>query len=541
MVSSIATLVLLCLSPPLSHANLRLTTAGTSDPNSQHHHISVDWTNVTAVSKTTATLQVVANPVLNKKISPVATKLFENLRDLDADMVRYVPWFPYPLYAVAELEPPNYQTKTSYWNFTTDLKQQFLDTFHAVINTNNKGEKRIVINFSTQPTWMFNTTTWDYNPDPNRFNWGYVRGNALPNTTQLVAEYYGRLALWMIKGEFEDEFGNTITGGPALGNKITHWEIFNEPEAEHKIMGQEYNDFFDAIVKEIRKQVDPDHKIQFVGMALAFHNEWPFWETFLTPSKHDEDAQDAVSSGMASFHFYAFTHNCSNITSYVEVFDQLDVFLQEVDHIIALRNKLNPTTQLFLNEAGAIAKFGPEIPALYFNMAAALFTVLVSELSVKGVDAVGSSQLVANPVLKEWGIPDANNPSVSMTNWTTGAGNPRYWALKLYLQYFGPGDTIVETTKLLNNDNVFVQSRITHEKKQTMIIVNKSLQNQVVECPHLVGAKIQIVDEETHDEEWKVITSASSKLTLTRFAVAVAEISGDVNWREALPGNAAAN
>ena len=75
--------------------------------------ITAQWNKVIAISNTTATLQVVAAPILNPKVSPVATKLFETLRHLQADLVRYVPWFPYPHYGVAELDPPNATTKKS--------------------------------------------------------------------------------------------------------------------------------------------------------------------------------------------------------------------------------------------------------------------------------------------------------------------------------------------------------------------------------------------------------------------------------------------
>lgn len=35
-----------------------------------------------------------------------------------ADYVRYVPWFPYPVLGVAELSPPDPQTKTTSWDFS---------------------------------------------------------------------------------------------------------------------------------------------------------------------------------------------------------------------------------------------------------------------------------------------------------------------------------------------------------------------------------------------------------------------------------------
>src|SRR4051812_5925270 len=67
--------------------------------------LGVDWNAVETVSKTTPTLQVVVNPMLRTH-SPIHDSTFEALRNLGADFVRYVPWFPYPRMVVAELEPP---------------------------------------------------------------------------------------------------------------------------------------------------------------------------------------------------------------------------------------------------------------------------------------------------------------------------------------------------------------------------------------------------------------------------------------------------
>lgn len=44
----------------------------------------------------------------------------------------------------------------------------------------------------------------------------------------------------------------------------------------------------------------------------------------------------------------------------------------------------------------------------------------------QGLDVMGISQFSGCPVIDEWGIIDAQYPSVSMTNWTTGHGNARY-------------------------------------------------------------------------------------------------------------------
>ena len=67
--------------------------------------VTVDWTKVLRVSKMTPTLQVVVNPPLRRGAT-IHDPAFRALHDLGCDVVRYVPWLPYPKLAVAELEPP---------------------------------------------------------------------------------------------------------------------------------------------------------------------------------------------------------------------------------------------------------------------------------------------------------------------------------------------------------------------------------------------------------------------------------------------------
>src|SRR5689334_11731941 len=71
--------------------------------------LDIKWDAASQVSKTTPTLQVVVNPMLRRS-SPVHDAIFQALRDLGADYVRYVPWLPYPRLAVAELDPGAWDT-----------------------------------------------------------------------------------------------------------------------------------------------------------------------------------------------------------------------------------------------------------------------------------------------------------------------------------------------------------------------------------------------------------------------------------------------
>ena len=93
----------------------------------QAPQLNVQWNTTTSVSKSTATLQVVGNPML-RKTGTMHDGSFAALKDLGADYVRYVPWFPYPKLAVAELDAPTAQ-KTS-WDFSL-IDPMTIDFFNA--------------------------------------------------------------------------------------------------------------------------------------------------------------------------------------------------------------------------------------------------------------------------------------------------------------------------------------------------------------------------------------------------------------------------
>ena len=130
--------------------------------------VSVDWNKTIFVSKTAPTLQVVENPMVRPS-SPIHENTFKALKNLGADYVRYVPWFPYPKMAVAELKPP---TKTeTFWDFT------YLDsTMEALMNATSGHS--VVINFSTTPAWMWKTDApVQYPDDAYQVFWNYNQGN----------------------------------------------------------------------------------------------------------------------------------------------------------------------------------------------------------------------------------------------------------------------------------------------------------------------------------------------------------------------------
>jgi hypothetical protein len=348
--------------------------------------------------------------------------------------------------------------------------------------------RRVVPNFSTQPTWMYNTPTWNYPSDPNTVDFGYPRGNAFPNTTQLVAEYYGRLLDWLVNGQFTDEFGQLHTGGPAYKN-LTHWEVFNEPEGCHGLDINGYIQQYDAVVAEIRRVADPEHRIKFVGLALASRN-MGWIVPFLNASNH----APGTPLDVASFHFYASQSNRTNPTGFESFFSQAAGFLGEAQAIAQARDTLSPNTWLSCDEMGVVLGDdngelrGRSVvsgrgrrhtahrmqeglrgvcsdahavvpPTIYYNAVGGMYAFLVPEMTklgievrcavlsrwacrqphgpsavLAGVQILGASQLAGSPPIPQWDIPEAQYPSVALINWTNGQGNPRYWVLKMFIE-----------------------------------------------------------------------------------------------------------
>ena len=225
--------------------------------------VTIRWDKPMVTSKSTATLQVVVNP-MTEPGSPIHDGAFAALKDLGADYVRYVPWLPYPRLAVAELEPPT-KTGTS-WDFTR------IDPMTKDFMAATEGHP-VILNFSTMPAWLFKTDKpITYPADPDQPYWDYTQGTELVDPTgKQLGDYYARLVSWYTKGGFTDENGVRHESG--FHYKIPVWEALNEPEFEHKTTPKQYTERYDAIVGAIHK-VSPETK--FMGMALAMP-----WETIM--------------------------------------------------------------------------------------------------------------------------------------------------------------------------------------------------------------------------------------------------------------------
>jgi hypothetical protein len=462
--------------------------------------LKINWNNQVSISKTTPTLQLVENPRVRNS-SPIHKQIFKALKDLRADYVRYVPWFPYPKMAVAELKPVT-EGKT-YWDFTLP------DSTMADFMNATEGHS-VVINFSTTPAWMWKTNgIVSYAADPYQPGWDYNQGTELRDTTMKeLADYYARLFSWYTKGGFTDELGHFHHSGHFY--KIPYWEVLNEPDLEHNISPQLYTKIYDAIVTAIKK-VSPGTK--FIGISLAFETNLDFFEYFLNPQNH----KPGIPLDGISYHHYSTpTKREQPLDAYqYTFFDKADTFLNKVHSIENIRKRLAPKTFTTINEIGTI--LGAEtipIPDDYWNLSGAMFAHVFLELTRMGINVAGESQLVGYP---------SQFPDVSMLNWTTGNPNARYRVLKLLIDNFGPGDKLVSTT-YGGTESIDYQAFINKKGKRILLINKRNTEIQIALPAEAKNGSVKSVDISTRENQPASIQLTGSTVILKPFSVSVVEL-----------------
>lgn len=462
--------------------------------------IDVNWDETIVISKTTPTLQVVYNPML-KRGSPMHQASFEALSNLRAEFVRYVPWYPYPHVAVAELKPP---TKDStFWDFS------YMDPF--IEDAMNVSDGYLpMLAFSTIPVWMFKTEKpVVYPEDPDQEFWGYNEGKELRDTTMKeVADYFARVFSWYTKGGFTDELGKFHSS--KYHYKIKFWEVLNEPEGEHQILPEMYGRIYDAVALAIKK-IDPD--VEFVGLSYALENDPYQFEYFLNPRNHKK----GVPLNWISYHFYGFQdYNYQLLPEYqYTFFNKANEFLAKVRYIESIRKQLSPNVKTTVNEIGSILNLGDHtaghIPYEYWNLSGALYAYVYLGLTRIGIDVAGQSQLVGYP---------SQFPSVSMMNWKgSGTPNARFRVLELIKSNFQPGDTLVNTQAY--SPHVEAQGVVTKRGKK-LLLINKRNYAVSIKLPESTkGKRARFVDTFTGDGMIGETVLESNELILNPFSVMV--------------------
>jgi hypothetical protein len=474
--------------------------------------VTIHWNRVIRVSNTSASLQIATEPPL-LRTSAIHNRLFEDLRGLGADYMRYILYFPQPKLVVAELDPPG-NGKTS-WDFS--LIDPIMEDFMRAA-----AGHPVVVNFSTIPEWMFKTPKpVPYPSDPNQVDQDYSQGTQLRDPSMKeVADYYRRVVSWYTRGGFTDEYGRWHASGHHY--KIDYWEFLNEIEYEHQMTPQVYTALYDAVVSAIR-EVAP--RMKFVGLALAdtspyqafVHEDPPYFQYFLNPKNH----RPGIPLDMISYHFYAVpaTDEPPEVWQFT-FFDQADGFLEAVNYIESIRQKLSPRTRTDVDEIGTILpnpKILPRgvIPDLYWNLRGAMYAYVYAGLARLGIDIAAGSQFTEYPI---------EFPDFSLVDMKTGQPNANFWVIQLLRDNFGPGDKLVDTR--LNLDSVSAQGWITHSGERKVLLINKRNKFITITIPGKGGGVEEFVDETTGYNPPGHSHLAENSVMLRPFAVAAVTLDG---------------
>ncbi|WP_018627536.1 hypothetical protein [Niabella aurantiaca] len=466
--------------------------------------LEINWDKPFMTSRTTPTLQVVENPMVRPS-SPIHRQTFKALKELGADYVRYVPWFPYPKMAVAALKPPD--DKGTYWDFT------YLDSTMKAIMEATEGHP-VVINFSTTPAWMWKTPQpVAYPDDPYTVSWSYNQGRALRDSTgQELAGYYARLLSWYTKGGFTDERGKFHRSGHFY--KIPYWEVLNEPDLEHAIGPELYTRIYDQIVSELKK-IAPQTK--FIGLSLAHVSNPAYFEYFLNPANHQ---YGVVPEGISYHHYSTPSFPDQDLAAYqYTFFEKADAFMDKVRYIENIRKRLAPQVFTTINEIGSILR-SPQvirpIPSAYWNLSGAVYAYLFLQLTKTGIDVAGESQLVGYPT---------QFPDVSMMNWETGNPNARYWVLKLIHDNLGKGDQLVATAFRNHRPEGIVAQAYRTAKGRRILLINTRDQETSFYLPPTGNSQtLYTVDGHSGDQPPVQKKQSSATLTLAPFAVCIVQL-----------------
>jgi hypothetical protein len=250
-----------------------------------------------------------------------------------------------------------------------------------------------------------------------------------------------------------------------------------------------------------------------------------FFEHFLNPDNHEP----GIPLDMISYHFYASTAGDEKVeTEPHSCFAQADGFLTTVRYIESIRKRLSPLTETTVNEIGIIRgddmlQFQPghvaqPIPAVYWNLAGAVYAYVFANLASMGIEIAGESQLVGYP---------SQFPSVSMVDWHTGSPNARLRILELLIKHCQPGGALCTTATGGFGSSPFyhAQAFVTKEGQRKLLLISKRDYPQTIQLTSFEGATAEIVDQSTAGEPARTETLKEEVFNLPGFAVAVLTIS----------------
>ena len=229
-----------------------------------------------------------------------------------------------------------------------------------------------------------------------------------------------------------------------------------------------------------------------------------------------------------SYHRYALPSDRTNAATWEQIFTNFDQFIPIVEQAEAIRMQLSPSTRTTIDEAGVILPGdngmppAAPIPPLYWVAAASGFAYLFAHMSLIGVDVVGCSQLMGYPLLADvLGGLTPQYSSVSMVNWTTGAGTARWQGLDLLIKELHPGDSLMHTN-VTGAQDVWAQAYLTQPGDvRKLLLINTKNAVHSVTVEGAAGGVVSVIDEATGERPARREKVTTDSITFQPFAFGI--------------------
>jgi hypothetical protein len=272
----------------------------------------------------------------------------------------------------------------------------------------------------------------------------------------VMGQYFARLVSYYNKGSMVAENGTTFTNPHGTANRITYWELFNEPSImpEHcgLMTADEYARTFN-VVSAAMKAVDPNIKI--MGPVDNEHNSTT--QAYISKLMAVANKPDIIST-----HHYGGNNSRSDyhmLTSLApggEIWNQLSIAYQKA-----------PDRPHWLTEANISYESNQDPAGRPWGALGQVWNAELFRIAPQfGVEMIQTYN---------W----SEEPQFGMVNRSSGVTNRSYWRNLLMHRYFPVGLTTLNTTTTMPDG---ITSMAVKEADGTinMLLINKRLQNTTV-------------------------------------------------------------
>jgi hypothetical protein len=333
----------------------------------------------------------------------------------------------------------------------------------ALVNDEAAGGGGVVMNIKFAPDWM-----WSCYPNSIGVNGTQGTGSVKDLTFATFAGYMARLVSYYNKGSLTTESGTVITNPAGTANRVTYWELWNEPDLNNEtpcapsnglgLTPAQYVTMWNAVTAAMLK-VDPS--LRFVGPATAggqFGSSTGVGNDYVTQL----ESGATVKPFALSFHGYGYW---DNTVPDKWIFDgdgtQGGGGIGDIVSAASLIHSSYPGTPIWLTEVNVNSAWGNDTykrPWTAFG--AAWWASVYSQLAPLGVQMIHQYDVMDSP---QFGLLDDTN----------GGTRLPYWTEKVLNTTFPPGSTLLSSSSSLAGVQTLAAKR--PDGTVNVLVVNRQL------------------------------------------------------------------